>query len=575
MFKLVRLALLLTLVIPPLQAHAQGGREREFGQTLVLIVGWNGGGFGLPPLRYADDDALRFAATLGADSSGLLRPKMVVLTQLDAETAAHAPNANVVSGPPTRVRLRAAIDDFVRDLAASKKRHRVFVIYAGHGLTNRLLLAPSDGQDETFSGYELRAAVTQLAQANAHAEIFVFIDACRSQSLFTTRGGLDGPDLSAVIDNLEQQPLGTQVGVLTAATSAKPAGELHRLESGYFSHVLLSGIVGAADADEDEHVSFGELAAFVSFHTQAMMGQRPWFSPPHGDLGSVLFDHSRDNHRLVFPRGMDGHFEVRAAQGRPLFAELFKDKNQRITLSLPQGQYQVLQTSPAQGTRQAAVELAARGSVDVQTSAWQAAGEASRGEQDGVDADTLGFRAPFSSDVVATLRSGYDSGRMSAVSPSVEARDAFALGAAAGSMPLSLGGVSYGVSLAYRHLFSHWFVGVGGSFLRASHDLPDESYTLVQLPVQAQLGAWHAFTPAWWASTWLSGGSNSLWRIGSETTGDRLLPRVGAGVSVYRRLQGAWFLGVSPALHSQWIAVDGRAQADKGMTINFEVSYVR
>jgi hypothetical protein len=113
------------------------------------------------------------------------------------------------------------------------------------------------------------------------------------------------------------------MGVITAATSGKPAGELARLESGYFSHVLLSGIVGGADANEDDRISFGELAAFVAFHTQAMMGQRPWFDPPAGDLSTVAFDHRARLRRMVLPREIEGRFEVRGPQGRPVFAELF------------------------------------------------------------------------------------------------------------------------------------------------------------------------------------------------------------------------------------------------------------
>lgn len=570
MYKRLLLVLFLAAVASPRTAHADAG----YGQTFALIVGWNGGGFGLPPLRYADDDALRFASTLGVGPAGGVQPKVVVLTQLDAETSDRTPNASMVSGPPTRVRLQAAFQDLAKTLAASPRRHRVFVIYAGHGLTNRLLLAPSEGQEETFSGYELRAAIANLSQANAGAEIFVFIDACRSQSLFTTRGGLDGPDLSAVIDSLEQQPLGPQVGVLTAATSAKPAGEMHRLESGYFSHVLLSGIVGAADANEDQQVSFGELAAFVSFHTQAMMGQRPWFRAPHGDLASVMFDHSRDEHPMVFPRGMEGHFEVRAAPGRPLFAELFKEKNQRIKLSLPQGQYQVLQNSPAQGRRQAAVELPAQGSVDLQTSMWQAAEQGSRGEEEDVNEASLGFRAPFSNDVVATLKSGYESGR-SAVAPGPDARHVLIVAALAGTTPLSLGGASYGLGLTYRRLFNHWLVGASASVLRASHELPDEAYTLLQVPLQGQVGAWHAWASGWLGTVWVAAGASSLWRVGDQTTGDRLVPRAGAGLSLHHGLSGRWFLGVAPAFHRQWIDVDGRSTADTGVIINLEVSHVQ
>src|SRR5262249_23734648 len=139
-------------------------------------------------------------------------------------------------GPPTRRALMDAFAAVGRALAArpaGAPPPTFYFIYAGHGLRGRILLSPEAGGGAGLTGGELRAAVAELARAVPALRAYVFLDACRSQSLFTERGAADGdaqgPDLSAEVSALEDRARELRLGVLTAAFSQRTAGEVPAL----------------------------------------------------------------------------------------------------------------------------------------------------------------------------------------------------------------------------------------------------------------------------------------------------------------------------------------------------------
>jgi hypothetical protein len=303
----------------------------------ALIIGYNGGRAGLAPLRYADDDAVRFSLLLAGMSTAEQKGTIWLLTDIDTDTV-------------------------------------LYVLYAGHGLENHVLLKPTSHTEAGFSGHDFQVALSDIAAVDPTLNIYLFVDACRSQSLFAVRGpGSDmGPDLSQQIERLERRAGATRIGILTAATAGKPAGELRSLESGYFSHVLASGLAGAADADGNDVVSFGELAAFVAFNTERLTGQRPWFDPPGGNLNATAIDHRGRRPRLVMSSQPAGHYQVWSASGRPVFAEAFKPPDDPLRLSLPPGQYRVVKMPEAKGVRmvEAMVDLKAQALLDLDDATW-------------------------------------------------------------------------------------------------------------------------------------------------------------------------------------------------------------
>ncbi len=323
---------------------ALGAAPPEAPEVYALVVGHNGGlpattsRPALPSLRFADDDALRLARWFqmlgGADH-------VVVLTEPDDDTRAtwRAAGLDVpATQAPTRANLFAAIDQLKAQLAArvSGRPAVLYFFYAGHGVTGRFLLKPEGALDAGLTGHELRVRLGELEVDRVE----LFVDACRALWFFAEGGA--APDLSAEIDELENRRRHPVFGVLTATQSDRPAGETSQLQGGFFSHVLASGLAGAADVNGDDVVGFGELAAFVAFNTEALTGQRPWFEAPGGDLSAPVVD-LHGGPRLRLNAETHGRIRVLSATGVPVFAEMNKAAGRPARLVLPVGHYQVMQ----------------------------------------------------------------------------------------------------------------------------------------------------------------------------------------------------------------------------------------
>jgi hypothetical protein len=270
-----------------------------------------------------------------------------------------------------------------------------------------VLLEPEGASEAAITGAELRAQLAELARVDPRLRMLLFVDACRSQSLFGERDGEAGPDFSTEVSALEQRAESLRIGVLTAASTGKPAAEVEDLGAGYFSHALASGLAGAADADGNEVVSFGELAAFVAFNTRRLTGQLPWFDPPEGDLGAEAIDLRGRLPRLVIPASNRGRYLVEAKGGPPVFAEAFKDTQRPLRLALPPGHYRLRHTADGR-VLAAPAELLAGQALDTGHLAWTDARSEARGPAPEVD---LAVSTPFTSEAVSTLEAGFHAGR--------------------------------------------------------------------------------------------------------------------------------------------------------------------
>lgn len=409
-------------------------------ELYAIIVGYNGGRSGgdgptLPPLRFADDDAIRFHRWFKGITP---EDHLWLLTEPD-ETTREAPAS---ARAPTRTALLEAIEELKAKTAG--RNARVFFIYAGHGLPGRFLLQPESGDEAAFTGRELRAAFSSLEAETA----VLFLDACRSQSLFAERGA---NDFTAEVRALERAADSSPLGILTAASSTQSAGEAVSLGGGYFSHVLASGLAGAADADADGTVRFGELAAFVAFNTERLFGQRPWFEAPGGDLRAPVLELKGRSGLTLDPR-LEGRLRVRSVATGSIVAELNKPPGLAAQLALPPGRYRV-----ERATDSAELEVAAGTKVLVAPTAFASSAVASRGVE-----DLDGFVSPFSSDVVNALSAGYQSGvqvaQPGAWKHTIDAT--YAINPA----PFGLFAAEHGLEAGYRYGAGRFFGGVRGLF---------------------------------------------------------------------------------------------------------------
>ena len=536
----------------------------------AIVIGYNGGRPGLPTLRFADDDAVRFSLLLrGLDAGG--RPtRLWLLTELDAETESGLARAGLTArpdGPPTRAALSAALADVASALTRrppGAPDPLLYVIYAGHGLQGRILLKPDGAPEAAITGHELRAAVAELARAAPNLRTFLFLDACRSQSLFTERGAESdlGPDLTAQASELERRADEVRIGVLTAAASGKPAGEVGDLGAGYFSHVLASGLAGAADADGDEVVSFGELVAFVAFNTERLTGQRPWFAPPGGDLRVPAIDLRGRRARLDLSGAPAGRYLIAAGAGRPIFAEAYNSGRAPLRLALPAGRYRILRGAAAGPAQQADVDLRPGERLDVGRAAWAdgpAAGSRARGGDE--SGDSPSFETAFTPEVVSTLVAGFDAGR-SPVRPRDPPLHSLGVAFAVAAAPLGLPGAELGLSLRYRLRLGAWFAGARAELARSTHDQAG-GYTL------DRYAGWLEAGPRWAARAGLEltlfagAGGGPVVRRASDgpSAGDSFAPAVAAGASADVRLHAAWRAFVDVRYGAQWVSVDGARRA--------------
>ncbi len=536
----------------------------------AIVIGYNGARPGLPTLRFADDDAVRFSLLLGGLNAGGRPARIWLLTELDAETASGLALAGLTArpdAPPTRAALSAALAEVARALAgrpAGAPAPLLYVIYAGHGLQGRILLKPDGVPEAAITGHELRAALAELARDAPKLRTFLFLDACRSQSLFTDRGTDDdlGPDLTAQTSELERRADAVRIGVLTAAASGKPAGEVGDLGAGYFSHVLASGLAGAADADGDEVVSFGELVAFVAFNTERLTGQRPWFAPPDGDLRAPAIDLRGRRARLELSTAPAGRYLIAAGTGRPIFAEAYNGGRRPLRLALPAGRYHVSRAIAAGPLQQADVDLRPGERLDLARAVWMDGATPvarARGGDDGGGSPT--FDTAFTPEVVSTLVAGFDAGRSpvaAAAGPPQTLGLAFALAAA----PLGLPGAEPGIALRYRRRLGAWFAGARAELARSQHDQAG-SYTL------DRYAGWLEAGPRWTPRAELeltlvaaAGGAMVVRRGGDgPTAGDPFAPSIAAGAGLEVRLHAAWRAFVDLRYAAQWVRVDGARQA--------------
>ena len=540
--------LMATLSMLALSAVA-GGPDAD---VYAVVVGYNGG-LGatsqrpeLPALRFADDDALRMARWFAP-----LAAQVWVLAEPDATTQEGVRQAGLElpsTRAPTRANLFATLDELSAKLAArpSKRPAVLYFFYAGHGLTGRLLLKPEGSEASGLTGHELRVRLAALEVER----VDLFIDSCRSQSLFVERGG-GGPDLSAEIDDLERRGRQAVFGIITATQSDHPAGEASDLQGGFFSHVLASGLAGAADVDADEQVSFGELAAFVAFNTERLTGQRPWFEAPGGDLRAPVVD-LRGSARLRLAPELEGRVRVVSSSGAPVFAEVNKARGRGLTLTVPAGSYQVQHLDGVDQARVASVDV-----VAAETSQVPPFGElgslkrvAERGE---VDWQTRSFQTPFSLEAVAALETGFVAGREPprARAPTVAIDGSYILAPA----PFGLPGVEQGAELGARFHVGRLLLGGRVAARQSSYTSGAAATSMLRFGVHAQVGWRLLFLKDLFALS--ASGLVGFKTIVLGAHGDPFAPSVGADLRaelfVSRRFS-AWLDG---RFEAAWVRLDG------------------
>lgn len=221
-------ALALAVALAP--ASARAGAER-----FAVVVGNDAGEGGEVQLRYAESDAARLAAVL--QEVGGVRPEnLVLLRGQDAGTVR---------------RTLIAVNDRVR---AAGGQAVLIVYYSGHADAAALHLGRTQ--------LEL-AELELLVRGSAASFRLLVLDACRSGALTRVKGGtptapfgVDGPQLS-------ERVAGEGAVFLTSSAASEDSQESDELQGGFFTHALVSGLLGAADVNDDGRVTLDEAYRYA------------------------------------------------------------------------------------------------------------------------------------------------------------------------------------------------------------------------------------------------------------------------------------------------------------------------
>jgi Caspase domain len=286
-------------------------------RRFALVVAANDGGPLRPPLRHAESDARSMAAVL-AELGGVL-----------------ARDANLLL-EPTVSAIRAALlelDQSARALEQRGVRSELVFYYSGHSDESGLLLGA-----ERLSYRELRELLKAL-----HVDVRIAIlDSCASGAFTREKGGKKRAPFM-----LDASSAVRGHAFLTSASEDEAAQESDTVGGSFFTHFLVSGLRGAADASGDGKVTLNEAYRYAFDETLSRTGDTR-FGAQHpaydirlvgtGDL--VLSDLRVTGGELVLAGDLAGRIFVRDEAGR-LFVELSKTVGKPRALALPAGHYVV------------------------------------------------------------------------------------------------------------------------------------------------------------------------------------------------------------------------------------------
>jgi caspase domain-containing protein len=190
---------------------------------------------GQPPdadLSYAETDAARVAAML--QEVGGVRPENLVLLRGQ-------------DGGTVR-RTLIAVNDRVR---AAGRQAMLIVYYSGHADAEALHL----GQ----TSLEL-TELEQLVRGSAATFRLLILDACRSGALTRVKGGAPIPPFDI---HLGERVAGEGAVFLTSSSASEDSQESDEIKGSFFTHALVSGLLGAADANGDGRVTLDEVYRYA------------------------------------------------------------------------------------------------------------------------------------------------------------------------------------------------------------------------------------------------------------------------------------------------------------------------
>ena len=115
-----------------------------------------------------------------------------------------------------------------------------------------------------------RKRVIRDAISTVRGKVLFFIDACRSGSALD--GGLSPVDATAIVNDLTSAENG--VVMFSSSTGRQNSEEREEWKNGAFTEVLLAGLTGKADYEEDGVITTNEIDLYLATHVAKLTGNR-------------------------------------------------------------------------------------------------------------------------------------------------------------------------------------------------------------------------------------------------------------------------------------------------------------
>ncbi len=338
-------------------------------RRLAIVVGNNAGGPSERPLRYAEEDATKVADVLS--QLGDVPPDGLFLLRGQGRSEL----ADVVR------RVTQRVTDYRRN---PPDRSVLLFYFSGH----------SDGEALELGGDRVPFAELRGWLAGTRADVRVtVVDGCKSGAL-VGKGGTRAPGFEIrLIDQLDA----SGEAMLTSSAADELALESREIRGSFFTHHLVSGLRGAADASGDGRITLSEAYQYAFDHTIAATAasgvrQHPGYDYRISGKGElVLTEITQPSASLELPEGFERALVLLVRRDQVL-AELSGGGARKIALAPGEYAVRVWKATQAYAARVTVVAGEARslGWPELQPVASpQVAGKGSA--DDGGDQDVSGL----------------------------------------------------------------------------------------------------------------------------------------------------------------------------------------
>lgn len=192
----------------------------------------------------------------------------------------------------TREKISDLLTNTLADPARIKPDDRVFIFFAGHGMTRSLpsgrnlgYIIPVDAGLDTFASTSISMTHLQdFSDMIPAKHVYFIMDSCYS-GIALTRGGVADSRYLGEIANRRARQILTAGGASQEVADGGPEG--HSI----FTWSLLQGLKGEADLDHNHIITASELGAFIAPKVSENSNQTPAFGNLVGNEGGdFLFE---------------------------------------------------------------------------------------------------------------------------------------------------------------------------------------------------------------------------------------------------------------------------------------------